>query len=79
MEATHIVFDREYKVDLPDDLNIDKYRKLVPELPDVDADKISLQIKDAYLEFYCKCGCHSFCFARVGVAAWPLHGVITCN
>lgn len=60
MQSTHFVFDREDLEDLPDYSHLDKYRRLLLELPDEDINNIRKHLDNAYLEFYCKCGCHSF-------------------
>jgi hypothetical protein len=56
----HFVFDRKYSEDFPESIHLDKYRKLLSELPDEKAGIIAQHLNNARLEFYCKCGCHSF-------------------
>ena len=60
MQSTHIVFDREDLEDWPDRFYLEKYRDLLFNLPDEDNEKIRQHLENSYLEFYCKCGCHSF-------------------
>lgn len=60
MQSTHIVFDREDLEDLPDSYYLETYRELLLNLPDEDNKKIAQHLENSYLEFYCKCGCHSF-------------------
>lgn len=60
MQSTHFLFDREDLEELPDHVYLEKYRELLFELPDEDNEKIRQQLENSYLEFYCKCGCHSF-------------------
>lgn len=56
----HAVLDRDYLDHLPDSKLLDDYRKLLLEVPDAKSDIMRQQIEDSLLEFYCKCGCHSF-------------------
>lgn len=56
----HWVFDREYSEELPDPAYLEKYRRLLLQLPDDDVDILAKHLENARLEFYCKCGCHSF-------------------
>ena len=60
MQSIHFVFDREDLENLPDRFYLEKYRELLFELPDEDNGKIRQHLENSYLEFYCKCGCHSF-------------------
>jgi|GEM_PF-5333384 len=60
MQSTHIIFDREDFENLPDNSYLEKYRELLFKLPDEDNKEIRQHLENSYLEFYCKCGCHSF-------------------
>jgi hypothetical protein len=60
MQAMHFIFDREHLDQLPDRQLLDKYTRLLLQLPDSNSDIIRQHIEDSFLEFYCKCGCHSF-------------------
>ena len=56
----HAVLNRDYLDHLPDPNLLDDYRKLILKVPDAKSDIIGLHLENALLEFYCKCGCHSF-------------------
>ncbi len=69
----HCVFDREYSEQLPDPAYLEKCRRLLLQLPDDDIDILAKHLENARLEFYCKCGCHSFFVYPPDSANLPVH------
>lgn len=72
MQSTHFAFDREDLEELPNYSYLDKYRRLLLELPDEDIVIIRKHLDNAYLEFYCKCGCHSILVYPKNPAELPM-------
>jgi hypothetical protein len=58
--AMHAVVDREYLDHLSDTKLLEKYNKLLSELPDPKSNLIRQHLEDSLFHFYCRCGCHSF-------------------
>ena len=60
MYAMHILNNRELLDYIPSKIFYDRYKELLTNIPGIPSDDIREQLYHSKLQFYCKCGCHSF-------------------
>jgi hypothetical protein len=60
MYAMHILLNRDLLDHFPDKNYLERYKKLLSNIPGTPSGAIHDQLEHSVLEFYCKCGCHSF-------------------
>jgi hypothetical protein len=58
--AMHVLLNRDLLDQFPEKVYYDRYKKLLTNIPDISATDIGEQLNNSTLEFYCRCGCHSF-------------------
>jgi len=60
MYAMHILLNRDLLDNFPDKKYYEKYKALLTSISDSPAGFFLEQLDHSTLQFYCKCGCHSF-------------------
>jgi acyl carrier protein len=60
MYAMHILLNRDLSDHLPEKKYYERYKKLLSNIPGTPMRDIRAQLNHSVLQFYCRCGCHSF-------------------
>lgn len=60
MYAMHVLLNRDLSDHLPEKTYYERYKKLLSNIPGTPSRNIRAQLNHSVLQFYCRCGCHSF-------------------
>ncbi len=60
MYAMHVLLNRDLSDHLPDKKYYERYKKILSNIPGTPMRNIRAQLNHSVLQFYCRCGCHSF-------------------